>query len=152
LKGTHACSAGIVDEDVEPPQFLDGSIHHRHHLVFDLDIGWHDKALAARVRRHRRSGPLQIGDRAGGDRDIGAALGEQHRCRGADPRSTARHQRHPAGEIECIVVEHRHTAYVPAMGRMRTSCAVLATICPDMSRIVPRTRARWPVRAAVSCV
>lgn len=58
----------------------------------------------------------------------------------------------PAAEIECIVVEHRHAAYVPVMGRMSTSCAVLATICPDISRMIPRTSARCPVMAAVSCV
>ena len=87
-------------------QLVDRSCHHRHDLVLDLDIGWYHKTSTTRGLPDSGGGSLQVGDRASGDGDVCAVLGEQHRGRGSDAGSASRDERNAAGEIEYVVVDH----------------------------------------------
>jgi hypothetical protein len=89
--------AGVVDEDVEPPQLLDGAVDRGNGLLLVGDVGLDRQggvALAANLCREA----LQPLEPAGRHRDFGPLFRQRARGRLADPAAGASDQRNRSVE------------------------------------------------------
>ena len=92
-------SAGVVDQNVEPPEGLDGLGHQAFAVGGLADVGGHSVHLAARGADFGRHLVEQFCT-ARGDHHTGTFLG-QHGCdRFADALRPARDQRHPTIQLQ----------------------------------------------------
>ena len=99
VAGTAVPTAGVVDEDVDLAELLDGLVDDALAVLGNRDVGLHGDAAAAE-RLDALAGVLEAFDAARADRDVGAGLGQPLRERDAEPRRCAGHDRHLAVQPE----------------------------------------------------
>jgi hypothetical protein len=102
--------ARVVDQDVDPPELVDGARDEAHDIGLFLHVRRHRDALPSRRLRDLRRDALELARGAAGDHRVGTVLREQPCSRGTDTGAAARDDRDTAGEIE-PVVRHRRVPY-----------------------------------------
>ena len=135
--------AGVVDQDVESAELLDGSGHEPLVFGFDGDVGHHDQRSSA-PSTHRLGHFLQVGFGPGGQHHIGTGLGQPEGDAPSDPEARTRDDGDPAVEAE-PVEDHRSA---PVRSDLRGNRMLMWRRPPVRGRVVPVDHEychhRWP--------